>query len=108
MKRFVIICILLVLGFVIQYDLRHGALNHTNFYNHTECETEEIVQFVQTKIQAGDTIHSIFNNVSSEVEFPFIERLANFYELNPHLQKQPLVTGDFVKVPIKVKTNCKN
>lgn len=106
MKRFVIICILCILIFVIQYDIRHGALRHADFYN-TACERDEIVQFVQTKIQAGDTIHSIFNSVSSEIEFPFIERLAHFYELNPHLQKQPLVAGDSVKVPIKTVSACK-
>lgn len=106
MKRFVLLCILLVVSLVIFYDIRHGALQHTDFYEQV-CERDEMVQFVQTKIQQGDTIHSLFNNVTSEVTFPFIERLATFYELNPHLQQQPLIAGDSVKIPIKTKTGCK-
>ena len=107
MKRLLIICILCVIVFVIQYDLRHGALRHADFYN-MACEQEEIIQYVQTKIQPGDTIYSLFNSVSNDAEYPFIERLAKFYELNPHLQKEPLVAGDFVKVPKKTLSDCKN
>ena len=107
LKRWLIICILLIIGFVLQYDLRHGSLRHADFYE-TDCEKQEEIQYVQTKIQTGDTIYSLFSNVSSPESFPYIERLSYFYELNPHLQKQPLVAGDSVKVPIKTIDDCKN
>lgn len=110
--RFLIASIvLLLLAFVIKVDLQEGTLPLASFYAAPQsCEEVEQGSYVVVKIQQNDTIYSLFSATPSPIKTTFPERLAQFYQLNPHLNLQPLVPGDTVLIPIisNVKENCIN
>ena len=110
--RFLIASIvLLLIAFVIKVDLQEGTLPLTSFYaSSPTCEEVMQESYVVVKIQQDDTIYSLFSATPSPIKTTFPERLAQFYQLNPHLNLQPLVPGDTVLIPIisNVKENCLN
>ena len=101
-----ILCILI--AFIIKVDLQEGAINYTKFKETISCEETFDIDEVRVKIQEGDTIYSLFATTSSPVNISFIERLTQFYQLNPHLKNQSLIPGEYVYVPIvkQVKEEC--
>lgn len=108
MKQALLILSICIIAYVIKFDLEEGTLPLSDFYEETTCDREEEIYYVQTKVAVGDTINTIFATVTTEAPFPFIERLTVFYQMNAHLQNQPLVQGDSIKVPIKKYSECKN
>ena len=110
--RFLVVSIaLLLIIFVIKVDLQEGALPLASFYaTQQSCEEVKQQSYVVVKIHVDDTIYSLFAATPSPIKTTFSERLAQFYQLNPHLNLQPLVPGDTVLVPItsNVKENCTN
>jgi len=108
LKQALLILSICIIAYVIKFDLEEGTLPLSDFYEEEACDREEEIHYVQTKVAVGDTINSIFATVTTEVPFPFIERLTVFYQMNAHLQNQPLVQGDTIKVPIKKYSKCKN
>ncbi|MER1986159.1 MAG: hypothetical protein ABS949_06165 [Solibacillus sp.] len=108
--RYVLLAIAcLVIGYVVKIDLQEGAITHTTFYETQVCE-QQVERTVRIKLVEGDTIYSIFAATPSPIPMPFPERLAKFYELNPHLQKQTLIAGELIYVPIveNNKNRCKD
>ena len=101
------ICIL-VFAYVIKIDLQEGALNFTNFYETKDCEETFTIEKVRVKIQPGDTIYSLFAVTPFNEPITFVDRVALFYELNPHLRYQSLVVGESIYIPIakKKKEDC--
>lgn len=89
---------------IIRIDLQEGSLQHASFYNQESCEETFTTSYVVTIVQADDTIHSIFANTLSPEPMTFTERLSSFYTYNKHLQQQPLVAGEEVRVPIKERS----
>lgn len=103
--RFIIftICFFLV-ATIIKIDLQEGTIPLAAFYTEEQC-TESVQyswQTVTIRIQEGDTIYSLFTTTPANAPYP--ERLAEFYKANPHLQLQSLVPGEFIQLPIYVKT----
>lgn len=108
--RFVLLAIgILLISYVVKLDLQEGALTHTTFYETTAC-AQHMETTVRVKIAGGDTIYSLFAATPSPVPMPFPERLAKFYQLNPHLQQQSFVSGELIDVPIvkKHENRCKD
>ena len=62
-----------------------------------QCE-DETLSIPITSIK-GDTIESLFA-LYPDPENSFIERLDQFYTLNPHLKLQGIVSGDKILLPI--------
>lgn len=109
LRFFLLTVVILVIGFVIKIDLQEGSLPHTSFYQTTACGEEKNEKVVHIKVAEGDTIYSIFAASPSPVTMPFPERLAKFYQLNPHLQQQSLLPGELIALPIveNKKNSCK-
>lgn len=101
-----IVCILI--AFVIKVDLQEGAINYTSLKETESCEDTLVIDEVRVKIQDGDTIYTLFATTSSPIDVSFIERLTQFYQLNPHLKNQSLLAGEYVYIPIvkEVKEVC--
>ena len=101
------ICIL-VFAYAIKIDLEEGALNFTDFYETEECEETFTIEKVRVKIQAGDTLYSLFAVTPFNGEITSIERVSLFYELNPHLRYQSFVIGESIYIPVakKIKKAC--
>ncbi len=100
--------LILVLAYVIKIDLQEGALNFTTFHETNTCEETFTIEKVRVKIQAGDTIYSLFAVTPFNEPITFVDRVTLFYELNPHLRYQSLVIGESVYIPIakKKKEDC--
>ena len=103
--------ILIIIGFVIKFDLQQGTVPLTSFYHDDKsCVKESTYSSVTVRVAEGDTIYSLFAATPSPIPMPFPERLAKFYELNPHLQLQSLVAGEQISLPMYIKPlkNCSN
>lgn len=107
--RFVLLAIgILLISYVVKLDLQEGALTHTAFYETTAC-VQQVETTVRVKLAEGDTIYSLFAATPSPVPMPFPERLAKFYQLNPHLQQQSFILEELIDVPIvkNYENRCK-
>ena len=109
MRILIISIILLMLAFVVKVDLQEGTLPLASFYEKQElCQSEDQLHYVAVQVQQDDTIYSLFAATPSPIKTTFPERLAQFYQLNPHLELQRLLPGNIVRVPItsKVEEIC--
>ncbi|MFF5995354.1 hypothetical protein AAGS61_11505 [Lysinibacillus sp. KU-BSD001] len=90
---------------VIKIDLQEGTLPLAEFY---EGDCVQIVEYetVRVKVTPNDTIHSLFAAVPYEYNISQSERLTLFFRYNPHLEKQSLVAGEEVLIPIKPVNRC--
>ena len=91
----------------IRIDLVEGTIPMPSFntIEETLCENETF-SIVVTSIE-GDTIESLFA-LYPNPEMSIIERLTVFYTLNPHLQRQEIVGGETIKLPLSSEqlNNC--
>lgn len=110
--RYLIASIIIVaIAFVIKVDLQEGTLPLASFYEPTaNCQNEEELTYVTVQIMEGDTMYSLFAATPSPTKMTYPDRLAKFYQLNPHLQLQSLVPGEQVLLPMQIiaKNNCPN
>lgn len=103
MRLFLSTICIFALALVIKIDLQEGTLPLASFYEET-CEKTFEYEHVNVRVAANDTIYSLFATTPSPITIPFPERLTVFYDINPHLQKQALVVGEKILIPIKVQT----
>lgn len=110
--RFLIASIIIVaIAFVIKIDLQEGTLPLASFYEPTsECKNGEELTYVTVQVMEGDTMYSLFAATPSPTKMTYPDRLAKFYQLNPHLQLQSLVPGEQILMPMQTiaKKNCTN
>ena len=109
--RYIFIALtILFIAYIVKTDLNEGTYSSAAFYTEDTCTQETIGNSITIQIHEGDTLQTIFALHPSPVETTFLERLALFYELNPHLRKQALLPGDMVELPLfTYKPNtCKN
>ena len=99
-------CIFITIHF-IRIDLVEGTIPIPSFNTIEEipCE-DETFSIVVTSI-VGDTIESLFA-LYPDSEMSIIDRLNDFYTLNPHLQRQKIVGGEALRIPLSSKqlNNC--
>lgn len=101
--------IILLVAFAIKIDLTEGTVPLANIENSKEtCEDTYDVQYVSVLTVEGDTVQGLLSTYSSFDDVSYPERLAHFYQLNPHLKKQKLSAGEHVKLPVykKIKGQC--
>ena len=111
MRYIIITAIIFMIAFVIKIDLTEGTIPLASFEQPTsnqKCEKEFTIKTIPVITEMGDSPQSLFAAYPSEVEVPNAERLARFYQLNPHLQKQAMVPGELIKIPVYVNVynNC--
>ena len=91
----------------IRIDLVEGTIPMPSFNTIEEipCE-EETFSIAITSIE-GDTLESLFA-LYPDSEMSIIDRLKEFYILNPHLQRQKIVGGETIKLPLSSEqlNNC--
>lgn len=96
--------LLLMIFYFVKIDLNTGTIPLASFQleEAKACTQEEgKIQLDSIPVQTlpGDTIYSLFALYPSDGK-SFIERLSDFYKLNPHLQKQDFAYGETVQLPI--------
>lgn len=91
---------------VVKIDLTEGTVPLAQFtLEEPQCQEQYILQKVSVLTTEGDTVQGLLSNYPSEIDISFPERLAYFYKLNPHLEKQSIVAGELINIPIFKKSN---
>ncbi len=109
--RFLIFTVVFFLvAAVIKIDLTDGTvpLAAFNGEEELECNQQIAVRTISVITTVGDSVQSLFAAYPSKINISLPERMAHFYELNPHLKKQAMIPGELVKIPIydKAENNC--
>ncbi|MDN4493272.1 hypothetical protein [Ureibacillus aquaedulcis] len=111
MRFLIFTAVFFLIAAVIKIDLTEGTVPLAAFDHEKEieaCEQQITIKTLSVVTVAGDTVQSLLAAYPSEVDLSYPERMAQFYQLNPHLQKQAMVTGELIKIPIydKTENNC--
>ncbi|ARD46789.1 hypothetical protein SporoP37_00090 [Sporosarcina sp. P37] len=84
----------------VRMDLTDGTIPLAAFFDdETSCIEEMSNPSIIIRVVEGDTIESLFALYPDPTQ-NFLERLENFYSLNPHLERQQLLAGEQIKLPI--------
>lgn len=106
MRILLIASALFILIHFIRIDFAEGTIPH-NISLETEVQCEEGTKFITVTSIQGDTIESLFAMYPDHT-FSFIDRLEQFYQLNPTLKHQEIVGGLDILLPISMihEANC--
>lgn len=111
MRFLIFTVVFFIIATVIKIDLTEGTVPLAAFDTEEEliCEQQIVIRTISVVTTIGDSVQSLFAAYPSEVDISLPERMAQFYELNPHLQKQAIVPGELIKLPIydKMEKDCK-
>lgn len=91
------VALFIVINF-IRVDLVEGTIPTASYNPIEEPCIEETFTIAVTSVE-GDTIESLFA-LYPDPTAGFIERLADFYLLNPHLKQQEMVGGEKILLPL--------
>ena len=99
MKILLLAVVLFITIHFIRLDLLEGTIPLAAFATEPEeCKEKETFSIAVTSIE-GDTIESLFA-LYPDPTTGFIERLSDFYLLNPHLQLQKSIGGERILLPL--------
>lgn len=98
-------CLLFIAIHIIRIDLESGTIPLTTHASEVKPCEDETSSLMVTSIH-GDTIESLFA-LYPDPSMSFIDRLQHFYTLNPHLEKQEIVEGLQILLPITTSL-CQN
>lgn len=95
-----------IVATVIKIDLTEGTVPLAAFSSEQQqCNEQISVKYTSVVTVPGDSIQSLLAAYPSDVDLSIPEKMAHFYELNPHLQKQAIVPGETIKLPIYKQNN---
>ena len=101
MRILLIAVVLFITIHFIRIDLAEGTIPIASFANQPEqCEENETSSIRVTSVE-GDTIESLFA-LYPDSSTSFIDRLSEFYLLNPHLQLQAIIGGEKIVLPLSI------
>ena len=98
MRILLIAVVLFIIINFIRIDLAEGTIPIASYNPIEEPCTEETFTIAVTSIE-GDTIESLFA-LYPDPKSAFIERLSDFYLLNPHLKQQQIGSGEKILLPL--------
>ncbi|WP_416827243.1 hypothetical protein [Ectobacillus polymachus] len=102
MKRLVATLCILLMGYVIFYDIKIGTLPLLHSYNSKPAAANTNTQqpYEEIEIKSGDTVLSIVEEINNK-QIPSIEKIVDdFKELNPNQSPGKLKVGKSYKFPI--------
>lgn len=95
--------IIFIVAAIIKIDLTEGTVPLAAFSTEQQqCNDQISVKYTTVVTVPGDSVQSLLATFPSDVDLSIPEKMAHFYELNPHLQKQAIVPGETIKLPIYV------
>lgn len=98
MRILLIAAALFIVIHFVRIDLAEGTIPTTSFSTTPEPCIEETYSIAVTSVE-GDTIATLFA-LYPDPTTSFIDRLSEFYQLNPHLRQQDFVGGEKVYLPL--------
>lgn len=89
----------------VRVDLTDGTIPLAAFFEDgTSCIEEKANPSIVIRAVEDDTIESLFA-LYPDPTHNFLERLELFYDLNPHLERQELLAGEQIKLPLGEETD---
>jgi len=98
MRILLIAVVLFIIINFIRIDLAEGTIPMASFNPIQEPCVEETFSISVTSVE-GDTIESLFA-LYPDPKTNFIDRLTEFYTLNPHLKLQKIIGGEKLLLPL--------
>jgi len=98
MRILLIAVALFIVIHFLRIDLAEGTIPTASYNPIEEPCIEETFTIAVTSVE-GDTIESLFA-LYPDPKSDFIERLSDFYSLNPHLKQQAIIGGEKIKLPL--------
>ncbi|MDV6377914.1 hypothetical protein ORD22_06510 [Sporosarcina sp. GW1-11] len=84
----------------VRVDLTDGTIPLAAFFeDESSCIEETPNHAIIIRVVEGDTIESLFALYPDPTQ-NFLERLEQFYSMNPHLKKQRFQAGEQITLPI--------
>lgn len=107
MRIIVLAAALFCIIYFVRIDLADGTIPLAAFYaDESSCTEESINRSIVIRTVEGDTIEALFA-LYPDPSHNFLERLELFYSMNPHLERQLLLSGEQIKLPLgKSETAC--
>lgn len=111
MRTLIVALLLFALFHFIRIDIVEGTIPLASFAQTSiPCEQQQMYETIRVRTVDGDTIDTLFA-MYPMIDVRFMDRLALFYELNPHLQNQTLIGNLEIILPIDRKissSSCQN
>lgn len=103
MRTVIVALLLFTIFHFIRLDIVEGTIPLASFAKTSmPCEEPQAYETIRVRTIEGDTIETLFA-MYSMMNIRFMDRLALFYELNPHLQNQAIIGNLEVILPIDHK-----
>lgn len=107
MRYLILTVAFFIIATVIKIDLTEGTVPLAAFSSESDsCNEQLSVKTVTVKTKEGDSVQSLLASYPTDEHISLPERLAHFYQANPHLKNQTIVPGEFIKLPIYSNSGC--
>jgi hypothetical protein len=104
MKRFLTGCIVLLILYVVAYDLKIGTLPQATPANaEVQTEKKQDKAYKSYEVNPGDTLISVVVNTSGE--YSIILMIKDFKSLNPGVNPEHIQIGKTYKFPLYDETD---
>ncbi|WP_338470263.1 hypothetical protein R4Z10_15865 [Niallia sp. XMNu-256] len=102
MRRLVAFLVIIMVLYVIYFDLSHGTLPAVTTEQKTEVKNDraQSLPYFEKTVQNGDTVLSIIENqLEDSIPVPITEVVSDFKKLNDNLPPQEIQSGKKYKFP---------
>lgn len=107
MKRFIRVCVIMLVLYVVAYDLKIGTLPQSSPANaeiHTEKKQDKNKQTFKTyEVTPGDTLISVVEKLNSNKNYSIVSMIKDFKSLNPGVNPESIQLGKSYKIPLYSK-----
>ncbi len=102
MKRLVAFLVIVLVLYVIYYDISHGTLPAVTTEQQSEVkkQSSQLRPYFEKTVQNGDTVLSIVENqLNGSIPLPITDVISDFKKLNNNLSPQEIQSGKKYKFP---------
>ncbi|MDQ0156368.1 LysM peptidoglycan-binding domain-containing protein [Robertmurraya andreesenii] len=104
MKRLIGLIMMILILYVIYFDLSKGTLPSADttatVQQEEPAETEELIDYFEIKVQSGDTVLSIIEQqLDASVSVPIQQVIEDFQKLNNGTSAEQIQIGKTYKFP---------
>jgi hypothetical protein len=105
MKRFLTGCSILLILYVVAYDLKVGTLPRSEHASvHTAATKEESIMYQSYQVAPGDTVISIVERLNDNSSFSIATMVKDFKALNPGVVPENIQIQQTYRFPLYKKT----
>jgi hypothetical protein len=105
MKKFLTGCFILLVLYVVAYDLKIGTLPQTQPANASVITKTKVVtsKYQQYEVKPGDTLISVVEKLNANNDYSIVTMIKDFKTLNPKSNPENIQIGKTYKFPLYKK-----